>query len=114
MDINDMVKATRATWKVTPSGSYEGMDVELIYSTLGVGSETGELENLVKKYFRKKYYTDGHSFEKDEIMRKIEDELADVLYYTFRVSDLLKIDLGKVFSEKMEENARRYNDANKS
>ncbi|MDE1868760.1 MAG: hypothetical protein KGH60_02220 [Candidatus Micrarchaeota archaeon] len=113
MDINDMVIETRKTWKVKPSSDYDGMDVEMLYSTLGIGSETGELENLVKKYFRKKYYTDGHSFEKDEIMRKIEDELADVLYYTFRVSDLLKIDLGKVFTEKMAENARRYNDAKK-
>lgn len=111
MDINDMIKETRSTWKVKPSGDYDGMDVELLYSTLGVGSETGELENLVKKYFRKRYYTDGHSFEKEEIMKKIEDELADVLYYTCRVADLLKIDLSRVFTEKMAENNRRYNDA---
>lgn len=113
MDINEMVKETRNTWKVSPSGAYDGMDVELLYSAIGVGSETGELENLVKKYFRKKYYTDGHSFEREEIMKKIEDELADVLYYTSRVADLLKIDLDRAFTEKMAENARRYNDAKK-
>lgn len=109
MDINDMITETRSSWHASSSNGFDGREVELLYAALGMGSETGELENLVKKRFRKKYYVDGHSIEEKEAMDKIGDELADVLYYTFRVADILAIDVSAAFMKKMEENKKRYN-----
>lgn len=39
---------------------------------------------------------------------KIKEEVADVLLYTFRLADLLNINIEEVISKKMEKNARNY------
>ncbi len=41
-------------------------------------------------------------------LKKVKDELADVLFYLCRMSDGLGIDLEAAFWEKMEQNAAKY------
>ena len=108
MQINDTVEESRTTWVLEGDDSFEKKDVELLYIALAMGGEVGELENLVKKFFRKRYYNKGHTIEDKLLLESMEGELADILYYTSRAADLLKIDLEKAFIKKMDENRKRY------
>lgn len=44
----------------------------------------------------------------EKTTQKVKDEVADVLLYTIRMADLLKIDLGEAITDKMEQNAQKY------
>ncbi len=104
-----MLKETRKTWKLTKPEKYDNEDIEMVYTALALGGEAGELQNKVKKHFRHKYYTTAHA--SDSIINEVGEEIADILYYTFRLADLLNLDPSDVFSKKMEENHRRYNES---
>lgn len=106
MEINKMVEETRKTWFASHEGEYSKRDVELLYATLALGGEVGELQNKVKKLFRLKYYTEGHSPEGG--VDAIGEEIADTLFYVSRIADLLGIDADRAFTEKMAENVKRY------
>lgn len=41
-------------------------------------------------------------------MKNIQDEIADVLYWILRLTDLLKIDLNQAFWNKMQQNEQKY------
>lgn len=41
-------------------------------------------------------------------MQAIRDEIADVLFYLLRISDILKIDVDKAFWEKFEKSKAKY------
>ncbi len=106
--MNDMVKESRTTWVLDGDDDYNKKHVELLYVALAMSGELGELQNLIKKYFRKRYYNKGHTMDDKMMIEGMEDELADVIYYTCRMADLLGIDPEKAFMNKMVENKRRY------
>ncbi len=41
-------------------------------------------------------------------LKKVRDEVADVLLYTLRIADLLNINLEEAIESKMEQNAQKY------
>jgi NTP pyrophosphatase (non-canonical NTP hydrolase) len=51
---------------------------------------------------------DWNEIEEVEIKEKIENEVADILLYLIRFSDLAKIDLEKVALRKIALNAQKY------
>ena len=51
---------------------------------------------------------DWKEIEEVEVKEKIENELADILLYLIRFSDLAKIDLEKVALRKIALNAQKY------
>ena len=51
---------------------------------------------------------DWSEIEEVEIKEKIENEVADILLYLIRFSDLAKIDLEKVALRKITSNAQKY------
>ena len=51
---------------------------------------------------------DWNEIEEVEIKEKIENEVADILLYLIRFSDLAKIDLEKVALRKITLNAQKY------
>jgi NTP pyrophosphatase (non-canonical NTP hydrolase) len=106
MDVKQMIEETRTTWNFGKDNRYSDRDAELEYLALALGGEAGELQNLVKKIIRRKYHTDGHSA--DGMEKEIPAEMVDVMYYLFRIADLLEIDLDKSFTEKMAVNKARY------
>ena len=65
---------------------------------LGLG-EAGEVQNLVKKWL---YH--GHTLD----IRKVLDELGDVLWYTAVMADALGFDLSYVASQNIEKLKKRY------
>lgn len=106
MDLKEMFDRTTKTWRYNREAKHDPADIEAIYVALALGGEVGELQNLIKKIFRRKYSTLGHSREGME--KELHGEMADVLYHILRLSALLDIDLEKAFIEKMEENEKRY------
>lgn len=108
MQLNDVIKESKKTWSHFDLNKAESSDLEMLYVSLALGGEVGELQNKIKKYFRRKYLTTGHSTG-DEISM-VGEELADVIYYVGRLAEVLKLDIDKEFSEKMAENVKRYNE----
>lgn len=106
MDINDLVKESAKTWKHAKGANYTDQDVEILYVSNALGGEMGELQNKVKKYIRQKYWTTAHSTGSEK--ESINEEVADILFYVARLSELLSIDMEKEFKKKMEENVKRY------
>ena len=107
MEVKQMIEETRTTWNFGKENRYSDRDSELQYLALALGGEAGELQNLVKKIIRRKYHTEGHS--SDGMEKEIPPEMVDVMYYLFRMADLLGVDLDKAFAEKMAVNRARYN-----
>ncbi len=106
MNIGEMIEETRRTWKIDPKSRYEDRDVAVMYSAMALGGEIGELQNMLTKIHRKKYYTDGHF--NPEMESEIPQEMADILYFLLRLSDTLGVDLERAFMDKMGENRKRY------
>ncbi len=44
----------------------------------------------------------------ETVMAKVREELADVLYYTLRLADVLAVDLQAASEAKMKKNAEKY------
>ncbi len=107
MDLRQMIEETGKTWHFSKESEYSDRDMELQYLALALGGEAGELQNLVKKIVRRNNHTKGHTEEGME--KDLPHEMVDVMYYLFRMADLLEIDLEKAFIEKMEINRKRYN-----
>jgi NTP pyrophosphatase (non-canonical NTP hydrolase) len=106
VDIDRFVEETRKTWNAEYEGEFGHKDVELLYAAAALGGEAGELQNMIKKIFRYKYYTKGH--KPDDLYKDLPQEIADVLYYLCRIADVLEIDISKAFEEKMRVNRERY------
>lgn len=68
-----------------------GYGDNIIYPTLGLGNEAGEVQGKVKKVLRDK---DGN-FD-DESKKAIADELGDVLWYLTAVADDLGFSLDTI------------------
>ncbi len=113
MELNEIVNVTKKTWKAESTEGYMPKDIELLYAALGIGSEAGEMQNVVKKFFRKRYYTSGHAQNDEDFIPNVKEEIADILYYVSRVADILGIDIEEAFNEKMKENEDRYMKAGK-
>ena len=78
---------------------------------LGIGEEAGEVLGVCKKLRRMEC---GINFKKDpqskeEYMKKLEGELADVVLYTCLVSAKANIDLSKAIVDKFNEVSDRLN-----
>jgi NTP pyrophosphatase (non-canonical NTP hydrolase) len=99
MDFTDYQVQTRLTDKGT--GKEHRISPSWLYYVLGIGGETGELIEKVKKHFRDDY---GRMTNKK--IDEIKKEMGDCLWYHARLADALGID----FSEVAEENIRKLLD----
>lgn len=68
---------------------------------LGVSDEAGEVSGAVKKYLRGDY-------GKDELRRRVYDEMGDVLWYLAVVADCLDLKFGDIAVNNNEKLARRH------
>lgn len=76
-------------------------DSPLVYASLGLTGEAGELANKVKKILR----GDGNEAE---LIEGIKGEMGDVLWYLASLSDALGIDLADVAAQNIEKLQSRY------
>ncbi|MCL4871015.1 MAG: nucleoside triphosphate pyrophosphohydrolase family protein [Anaerolineae bacterium] len=76
---------SRKTWRAIP------MNNPIVYPTLGLMNEAGELAGKIKKIFRDK---DGVIDEADR--EALKQELGDVLWYLTQICTELDLTLGEV------------------
>jgi len=94
-DFETYQRESRKTWNVIP------MNHTIVYPTLGLVNEAGELAGKVKKIFRDK---DGVIEEADR--QALKGELGDVLWYLtqicteldLRLEDVAEANIVKLFS----------------
>lgn len=82
---NTYQKESRKTWNVIP------MDHPIVYPTLGLVNEAGELAGKIKKIFRDR---DGVISEADR--QALKGELGDILWYLAQVATELDLSLEEV------------------
>ena len=73
--------------------------------SMALAGEAGELVEIFQ------WLTPEESFEvmkSTKTCQEIQNELADILYYTLRMADRLDVDLEKALIEKLKQNAKRY------
>jgi NTP pyrophosphatase (non-canonical NTP hydrolase) len=85
MDFNDYQKKSRATAK------YPAIGHGVIYPTLGLTNEAGEVAGKIKKVFRDK---DGAI--DDQTREALKSELGDVLWYLSQVATELELSLDEI------------------
>ena len=83
-------KASRRTWRLVHT------DHPLVYPTLGLVNEAGELAGKVKKIFR-----DKNGQVSQETKEEITKELGDVLWYLSQIATELGISLEDIVQENL-------------
>jgi len=77
--------------KAKTTAMYPNLGSNINYPALGLGGETGEVLNKVKKIMR-----DHDGKITDEYREILKSELGDVLWYTAALANELKLDLGEI------------------
>lgn len=90
MELNEYQKLTKDTAIYIGQDEFWG----LLYCSLGLASEAGEVAGKVKKMMR-----DGDDV--DKLRNKAIEELGDTLWYAARVADELNISLDTVAKENL-------------
>lgn len=70
--------------------------IGLLYTTIGLGGESGEALNKVKKILR-----DSNGTISDETREGIANEIGDILWYCAMLCDELEIRMAKVASDNL-------------
>jgi len=91
MDFSDYQTRSRRTAKYPPIGH------AVIYPTLGLASEAGEVAGKIKKIFRDK----GGNISLED-RTALQSELGDVLWYLAQVCTELEISLDEVAGSNLE------------
>jgi NTP pyrophosphatase (non-canonical NTP hydrolase) len=89
--MNDYQKQSRKTWNLVHT------DHPIVYPTLGLVNEAGELAGKVKKIFRDK---EGVISEEDR--QALKFELGDVLWYLAQIATELDLTLEEVAQSNLE------------
>lgn len=95
-DLNAYQKASRSTWSVIKT------DHPVVYPTLGLANEAGEVAGKIKKIFRDKGGVIGHA-EREAL----KGELGDVLWYFTQICTELGLTLEEVAAANLEKLASR-------
>ena len=73
----------------------------LVHMSLGLGGETGEFQNLVKKI-------DRGDATVQELRHRLHDELADIFTYYLAIADLTGLDILGAYYVKRQFNEARF------
>lgn len=87
-------------WTRTTAAYPEEQSVE--YCTLGLGSEVGEVQGLIKKVIR-----DNDGVWTEEKVADLVKELGDVIWYVARLSDEFGIQVSEIMDANVEKLTRR-------
>jgi NTP pyrophosphatase (non-canonical NTP hydrolase) len=90
-DFETYQRESRKTWGVIP------MDHPIVYPTLGLANEAGEVAGKIKKIFR-----DRAGVISDEDRQALKYELGDVLWYLTQICTELNLTLEEVAAANLE------------
>lgn len=102
MSLQQYQEATLDT-AVYPGAGEGDMDA-IVYTTLGLSGEAGEIPNKVKKILR-----DAGGQITDEARKAIAAEIGDTLWYVARLSDELGFNLGDLAEANLDKLNSRAN-----
>ncbi len=91
MSLKNYQKASRSTWSVIQT------DHPIVYPTLGLANEAGEVAGKIKKIFRDKGGVIG-----DAEREALKGELGDVLWYLTQICTELGLTLEEVAAANLE------------
>lgn len=94
--LDDYQKASRSTWNLVHT------DHPIVYPTLGLANEAGEVAGKIKKIFRDKAGVIGEA-EREAL----KQELGDVLWYLSQICTELDLTLEEVAGANIEKLASR-------
>ena len=77
---------------------------DLVFLTLAMNGEAGELANVVKKVAR-----GSTSMSDPKVRLQIMQELMDTMIYAMCIADALHIDIEKLYLKVRSDNAGRFN-----
>ena len=95
-DLGNYQKASRSTWSLIKT------DHPVVYPTLGLANEAGEVAGKIKKIFRDKGGVIGEAER-----AALKDELGDVLWYLAQLCTELGLTLEEVAAANLEKLASR-------
>jgi NTP pyrophosphatase (non-canonical NTP hydrolase) len=95
-DLSSYQKASRSTWSLIQT------DHPIVYPTLGLANEAGEVAGKIKKIFRDKGGVIGEAER-----AALKDELGDVLWYLAQLCTELELTLEEVAAANLEKLASR-------
>ena len=90
-DFETYQRESRKTWGVIP------MDHPIVYPTLGLANEAGEVAGKIKKIFRDRGGVIG-----EEDRQALKHELGDVLWYLTQICTELNLTLEEVAAANLE------------
>ena len=91
MNFADYQRESRKTWNLIHT------DAPIVYPTLGLANEAGEVAGKVKKIFR-----DKHGEISDQDREALKQELGDVLWYLTQICTELNLTLEEVAGANIE------------
>lgn len=93
------------------SGCIMGREVrDILYPTIALGGEVGEIQNLVKKALRNGDISGVGMLRDDEARKMLVDELGDVLHYCMRVCLALEVAPSVVIGQNITKINKRFAD----
>ena len=95
-DLDRYQQASRSTWSLIHT------DHPIVYPTLGLANEAGEVAGKIKKIFRDKGGVIG-----DAEREALKGELGDVLWYLAQICTELNLSLDEVAAANLEKLASR-------
>ena len=93
-------QATGRTWKPGHDKLFD-----MLYLAAGIGAESGEVLNMIKKHAKHNKVLD---------VSKIEEELGDLLWYATRLADILGLDLSSIMAKNIAKLEDRHKDGDPS
>lgn len=92
---NRMLTFDEYEYQVWPLAQYPSVGTNILYPTLGLVGEAGEVAEKVKKLWRNKQKCHPNEYTNDEKLELIK-ELGDVLWYIMALANELGFDLHTV------------------
>jgi NTP pyrophosphatase (non-canonical NTP hydrolase) len=112
MELKEIVKVQK-DFDEQHFGKLEMTPERLLYLMTCLAGETGELANLVKKYYRDKVRNYRVTTDQGKDFQALmKEELTDVFIYVIILSCLLDMDLEKEFFIKIKKNEERFKNVN--
>lgn len=90
-------------WDIRDSADFLN---SLKHIAIALAGEVGEFSNIVKKIDRRVMNLGGEVGDED--LSKLREELVDIFIYVLIGANLLDMDLGEAYLERLEYNKRRF------
>jgi len=104
VELNDIIQQCwedSGKWFPVNTSTEVASDEHITFLMLALGGETGEAQNVWKKYLR-------GSITREEALEKLDEELIDVFIYLCNLFKIRNMRVGEAYAAKREFNQQRF------